>query len=193
MQRRELLQLIAATTGWAFIGGKAFAWGTPPAASNLVEAGFTAKDITFLDEIAETIIPKSDTPGAKDAKVGNCMAVMVTDCYSNQQRAVFESGMQSLSKLSKKTYQQPFVRLNAQQRKTLLSELDQQANEYNRQLQHKGDVDALPHYFTLMKQLTLFGFFTSKPGATQVLRYVGIPGRYDGNMPYKKGDRAWAT
>jgi hypothetical protein len=45
----------------------------------------------------------------------------------------------------------------------------------------------------LVKQLTLMVFFTSKVGATEVLRYVAVPGRYDGNMPYKKGDRAWAT
>jgi len=49
------------------------------------------------------------------------------------------------------------------------------------------------HYFTMMKQLTLFGYFTSKPGATQALRYVAVPGHYDGCMPYKKGDKAWAT
>lgn len=49
------------------------------------------------------------------------------------------------------------------------------------------------HYFTLMKQLTLLGFFTSKPGATEALRHVAVPGRYDGCMEYKKGDRAWAV
>jgi hypothetical protein len=43
-----------------------------------------------------------------------------------------------------------------------------------------------------MKQLTLFCFFTSKPGMTQALRHQQVPGRYDGAFPYKKGDRAWA-
>jgi hypothetical protein len=45
----------------------------------------------------------------------------------------------------------------------------------------------------MMKQLTLFGFFTSKEGATQALRYIAVPGHYDGAYPYKKGDKAWAT
>ena len=44
-----------------------------------------------------------------------------------------------------------------------------------------------------MKQLTLFGYFTSKEGATQALRYVAVPGKYVGDYPYKKGDKAWAT
>jgi hypothetical protein len=44
-----------------------------------------------------------------------------------------------------------------------------------------------------MKELTLLGYFTSEPGATKALRYVAVPGRYDGCIPYKKGDKAWAT
>jgi hypothetical protein len=48
------------------------------------------------------------------------------------------------------------------------------------------------HYFSMMKQLTLLGFFTSEVGATQALRYLPVPGRYDGCIPYNKGDRAWA-
>jgi hypothetical protein len=54
-------------------------------------------------------------------------------------------------------------------------------------------VTAMPHYFAMVKQLILFNFFTSELGATKVLRYVAIPGSYDGDFPYKKGDKAWAT
>jgi len=45
----------------------------------------------------------------------------------------------------------------------------------------------------MMKELTLLGYFTSEVGATKALRYIAVPGRYDGNVPYKKGDKAWAT
>ena len=51
---------------------------------------------------------------------------------------------------------------------------------------------AAPHYFSLMKQLSLLGFFTSKPGATKVLRYIPVPGKYEGCIDYKKGETAWA-
>jgi hypothetical protein len=44
-----------------------------------------------------------------------------------------------------------------------------------------------------MKQLAILGYFTSKEGATKALRYVAVPGKYDGALPYKKGDKAWAT
>ena len=52
--------------------------------------------------------------------------------------------------------------------------------------------DVSKHYFTMMKELTLTGFFTSEVGATKALRYVAIPGRFEGCVPYKKGDKAWA-
>ena len=45
----------------------------------------------------------------------------------------------------------------------------------------------------MIKQLTLWGYFSSEIGATQALRYVAIPGKYEGCIPYKKGDKAWAT
>lgn len=51
----------------------------------------------------------------------------------------------------------------------------------------------MPHYFTMIKQLAIFGFFTSKVGATDVLRYVAVPGRYDGDLAYVPGTPAWGT
>jgi hypothetical protein len=48
------------------------------------------------------------------------------------------------------------------------------------------------HYYTMIKQLTLFGYFTSETGMKQTLRYLPVPGKYDGAFPYKKGDKAWA-
>jgi len=97
------------------------------------------------------------------------------------------------------------------QRTELLTVLDKEAKEYQKT---KSDFDKeqmdktkaengignanlqkekMPaHYFTMLKQLTLLGFFTSKPGATEALIYLPVPGRYDGAFPYKKGDKAWA-
>ena len=43
---------------------------------------FSAKNLTLLNEIGETILPKSDTPGAKDANVAEVMKTVVTDCYT---------------------------------------------------------------------------------------------------------------
>jgi hypothetical protein len=74
-------------------------------------------------------------------------------------------------------------------RTAFLTELDRTAWEHNRD-KARGEP---PHYFRLMKELALIGFFTSEIGTTQALRYSAIPGAYDGDVPYKKGDRSWAN
>ena len=52
--------------------------------------------------------------------------------------------------------------------------------------------DAPPHYFRMMKELAMLGYFTSEIGYTKAMRYVESPGRYDPCVPYAPGDRAWA-
>ena len=85
MDRRELLKMVALLTGGAVIGGDLFLSGCKTGAK--ADAGFTAANISLLDEIAETIIPATATPGAKAAKVGEFMKIMVTDCYTGNQQA----------------------------------------------------------------------------------------------------------
>ena len=145
-------------------------------------------DIAFLDEVGETILPKTDTPGAKDAQVGQFMKVMVTDCYTPDDQKTFTDGIEKLNKASKDKYKDDFMAITAKQKNELLNSLDKEATAYAKN-KKKEDPN---HYFTMMKQLTIWGYFTSEPGATKALRYVPVPGRYDGCIDYKKGDKAWA-
>lgn len=187
MERRELLKLIALATGSALIGGELFLSGctnTP----TLGGSSFNEEDITFLDEVGETIIPKTTSPGAKEAAVGTFMTVMVNDCYTKDDQKIFHEGIKKLDDACKKTHNTGFLKASPEQRTSLLVTLDKEAKEYQK-AKKKEDAN---HYFTMMKQLTLLGFFTSKPGATQALRHIAVPGKYDGAFPYKKGDKAWA-
>ena len=76
-----------------------------------------------------------------------------------------------------------------EQRHDLLVDLDKEMKDYQKS---KKETDPT-HYFKMVKELTLLGFFTSEVGATKALRYVAVPGKYEGCIPYKKGDKAWAT
>ncbi|WP_347329937.1 gluconate 2-dehydrogenase subunit 3 family protein [Marinimicrobium locisalis] len=188
MNRRELLKLITAATGTAMVGGTAALAGcaTGSREAQPPTYTFTEEDVRLLDEVAETILPRTDTPGAKDARVGAFMKVFVTDCYTPQEQALFHGGLPQLEASAEARYGQRFMALDTAQRTELIRELDREAKAV---LAASGRL----HYFTLIKQLTLFGFFTSEVGGTEVLRYVAIPGRYDGCMPYEEGERAWAT
>lgn len=205
MDRRELLKMVALATGGVVIGGEFLLSGCKNENSGAVT--FSNDDIAFLDEVGDTIIPTTTSPGAKAAQIGAFMKLMVTDCYTPTDQKSFTEGIKQLDDACNKMNGVGFMKASPEQRKALLLVLDKEAKEYQRDKNEKEkDQGALAdkernkeftwlpnHYFTMMKQLTIFGYFTSKPGATQALRYVAVPGRYDGSMPYKKGDKAWAT
>ena len=84
MNRRDALSRVALLVGGTVIGAEFFLSGCKNEDRVGSSVDFTEKDIAYLDEIAETILPKTDTPGAKDAKVGAFMTVMVKDTYDEK-------------------------------------------------------------------------------------------------------------
>lgn len=190
MNRREAVSRVALLVGGVVIGAEFFLSGCKASDKKIAATlDFKPDDIAYLDEIAETIIPTTDTPGAKAAGVGTFMTVMVKDCYDENNQKIFLEGMTKLDEASRKMHDQSFMGATPEQRKALLISLDTEQKEYNKKKKKEDPA----HYFTQMKQLTLLGYFTSEIGATKALRYEAVPGRYDGCMPYKKGDKAWAT
>ncbi|HVU84782.1 MAG TPA: gluconate 2-dehydrogenase subunit 3 family protein [Puia sp.] len=191
MNRREAISRVSLLLGGTILGAEAFLSGCGQPDKNIGGAGinFSNDDVAFLDEVAETILPATDTPGAKEAKVGDFMTRIVRDCYTEKDQKVFVDGMQKLNEASKKKNGHSFLDASAQERHDLLVDLDKEQKQYT----DKKKDDDPPHYFRLMKELTLWGYFTSEPGATKALRYVAVPGKYEGCIDYKKGDKAWAT
>lgn len=189
MNRREALSRVAWIMGGTVIGANLFLEGCTRPASKDVASLFEPEQMDYLGDIAETILPKTSSPGAKEAGVGEFIPVMVRDCYTADDQKVFLEGLNKLEDASDKKYNKKFQELSSEERTALLTEIDKEAKAY-KSAKKEGDPE---HYFSMIKQLTLLGFFTSELGATKALRYVLIPGRYDGNLPYKKGDKAWAT
>ena len=184
MDRREAVQYISILLGGTMVGGNAFLSGCKTTGDKM---NFSSDDIAYLDEIANTILPDTSTPGAKAAKVGEFMTVMINDCYEEKDQKIFHEGMNKLNDLSKKTYDASFMKLNEQQRHDLLVNLDKEQKEYMK----NKKIEEPSHYFRMMKELTLLGYFTSEIGCTKARRYVETPGRFEGCIPYKKGDKAF--
>lgn len=189
MNRREALSRVGLILGGTIVGATYFLEGCKPAdKKSSAAADFSTDDVAYLDEIAETIIPETNTPGAKAAKVGAFMTVMVKDCYEEKDQKTFRNGMDKLNDASNKKFDKIFMEITPEQKHQLLVEIDKEATDYEKNKKS----DDPKHYFRLMKELTLLGYFTSEVGATQALRYVESPGKYEGCIPYKKGDKAWA-
>jgi hypothetical protein len=227
INRREAIRRVSAMLGGvAFVGGTSLlaAVENPDTAVERPPGKFSAQDVAYLDEIAETILPATKTPGAKAAKTGAFMALMVNDCYSPAEQKVFFEGMRKVDEAMRKANNVSFMAATAQQRLAVLTTLDhdqkrvmdaREAADRKRKglspvlggdaTEAKAEnVPGTPvaadsagpqpaHYFRMMKELALLGFFTSKIGCTQALRYVEAPGRFDPCIPHTPGEPAWAS
>lgn len=162
---------------------------------------FTPADVALLDEIADTLLPPTSTPGAKAAKTGPFMALMVTDVYTDANQQVFRDGLTALDAACKARTGRAFMQATPAERLALLEVLDRQqktamAERVTIRTRHPPpaplDDDAPAHYFRMMKELALLGYFTSEIGYTQAMRYIESPGRFDPDVPLAPGDRSWA-
>ncbi|GHN02607.1 hypothetical protein WSM22_40960 [Cytophagales bacterium WSM2-2] len=207
MNRRDLLRRIAIITGSSVVGYELFLTGSKTVSKP--KARFTDSNIALLDEVGETIIPATTTPGAKAIKIGEFMKLMVTDCYLETEQAAFMQGIIDLELSCKKMHGKSFMHCNVREREDFLLTLEKEAKSLNSvrrvfnktvnviesivQKDDPSEFHGLPvHYYTMMKQLTLLGFFTSETGMTETLRHISVPGKYDGELPYVEGERAWA-
>src|SRR6185503_20701830 len=218
-RRAAVFRVSALLGGAALIGSSAWITGcrTEKTAATDSEA-FTNDDVAYLDEIADTILPTTSTPGAKAAKTGAFMALMVRDTYSPEDEKIFREGMKKLDQASRdKNGGKSFMEATPEQRLALLETLDKEQFDYSdkkkTEAKRKSDqflserqqntptpqsaeatniVDEPPNkYFRMMKELALLGYFTSEIGMTQAQRYVESPGRYDPCIPYD-GKPSWA-
>lgn len=188
MNRREALKQVSWILGGTIIGSGIFLEYGCNSGSGVVAGFFDKQTIDLLGEIGETILPKTSTPGAKDAKVAEFMDIMVKDCYTKEDQTIFKDGLKTLDLKCKEETGKNFMECSSQERTTFLTGLDKEQKSY----MDARKPEEPSHYFRMVKELTLLGFFTSEVGATKALRYIETPGSYDGDVPYKKGDRAWA-
>jgi Gluconate 2-dehydrogenase subunit 3 len=179
--------MIVAATGCAFSANDALWAADDPQ----LPLPYTDSEVDLLNDVADTILPRTDTPGARDAAVGQVIARYSAACYPPEHIALLKSGIADIEAQMQALQGKPFRQASGAAKISLLVSIDRQAKEHA----HRADAtpgDQSPHYFTLMKQLTLFGFFTSEPGATRVARYRPVPGKYQGCIPYVKGQTFWA-
>jgi gluconate 2-dehydrogenase gamma chain len=139
---------------------------------------FNEEQARLVSELSELILPKTDTPGAKEAGVPAFIDKMLKECYKKEDQDRFLAGLTAFDEEAKKTYGDSFIYCKPEDQLAL-------ANEAN----------GKTHFFNVAKELTILGFFTSEVGATQVLQYEAVPGTYKGCIPLKEAGngKTWAT
>lgn len=179
MDRREVIKNIALMLGGAFSAPTLMAmenWENATKANiNGVPFSLTSTQQKIVAEIAEMIIPKTDTPGAKDVGVPAFIVMMLNDCYKEPEHQSFLDGLASMEKVK-------FLSLNADERTGVLKLLEQETKKIT------GKVTP---FWRLMKELTLLGYFTSEAGIKASFEYVQIPGKLE-LIKLKPNQKAYA-
>ncbi len=217
MNRRDALARVAVLMGSSLSAPTLLAvmQGCNTAATKeAAEASFTPETMKLVGEIAETIIPKTGTPGAKEAGVGDFIKTMITDCYTPEDQQVFFNGLAEVDAKSQKAHSKGFAELKNEERIAVFKEVEKEAfaERTRRDEEAKKETERIkqgqnketsaqksepakkpsPIFYFTMKDLTLLGYFTSEAGVTQALEYVPVPGRYEGCIDLKPGQKAWA-
>ncbi|HEY0177156.1 MAG TPA: gluconate 2-dehydrogenase subunit 3 family protein [Pedobacter sp.] len=213
MDRREAVKSVAFLMGGALsattLGVFLDSCSSPSAnkGSNL----FSAEQDQIITEVADIIIPSTKTPGAKAAGVGPFISKMVRECYPDEAQKAFVKGLEDLEDRSKKEFDNSFLKISVKQREQLLGKLreetiaaqkaedakvksgDPAKEVLDRPMEAKDKYPkSTPYFFAIVRDLTLLGYFTSEIGASQAMEYVHIPGRYDGCVDLKPGQRAYS-
>ena len=148
----------------------------------------------FLADVAETIIPKTDTPGARDLGLHLFVLKMVDDCFSKKDQDAFIHGLDKVTKDAETRFGKPFGKCTQAQRQSLLQELDHKHVEQakaQKAKQEKGDKTETPAddaltFYNIAKGETIFGCTYSKYFMTKQIVYELVPGRYNAHYPVSK-------
>ena len=188
MNRREAISRIALLVGGTLSAPTLYAMESVGKVKtrSALEAAFSLTEAQRLivAEVAEHIIPKTTTPGAKDAGVPAFIVMMLNDCYKSPEHNSFLEGVTDLEKKN-------FLSLGKEEQIATLKQVELDTKElmkaYNvKQVKVGDNVDkesmegkqGVP-FWRLMKELTLLGYYTSEPGIKASFIYEPIPGKFE--------------
>ena len=189
MNRRDAIRSVAVMLGGTFSAPTLLAMeyreNKIPVTLSFADFIVTENQKQIIAEVSELIIPRTATPGAKDAGVPDFVEMMIRDCYRKPEHISFLAGLQDLEKRN-------FLSQNGTERVETLKLVEKESAElmkaYQVQQTKMGDNDdreqmkdqmkGLP-YWRLMKELTLLGYFTSEAGLKASFDYAPIPGKLE--------------
>ncbi|NNF33652.1 MAG: gluconate 2-dehydrogenase subunit 3 family protein [Saprospiraceae bacterium] len=186
MKRRDYLKTSAAVAGYTLIFGGVAATIKACKVEPTLDWSpvyLTTVEALLISDISERIIPKTDTPGAKDAMVDRFIDANIADNFTPEQKGLFRKALVAFDEKAKASFSNKFIDLKPEEQDEVLQAMSDEAKN------HEGDV---PHIFNVLKDMTVFGFFTSKVGAMACLKYDPIPGDYQGCIDYSEVNGVWA-
>ena len=182
ISRREAIQRLTVLAGGAMSSSTLAAvfagCEATPAPAGWTPVVLTRPQLEVLTAVVDEIIPATETPGARDVGVPRFVDTLLERYADEDERTRVLDGLDELGP--------EFLALNNEEQAALLVVLDQEAVTAR-----EADTEPLP-YFATLKEWTLVGYYTSEVGATEELRWMPVPGRWDGDVPLDDVGRTWA-
>jgi len=184
MNRRDMMRVLGGTLALPLVTGlpaeRLEALGRAAHRRARARAGAAVLDphqAETVATIAEMIIPATDTPGARAARVPEFIDLMVAEWLADDDRGRFLAGLADVDARSRDLFGTDFVAASEPQRGAILAGLDAEVAALRR-----AKAKPEKHFFHQIKSLTLYGFYTSEIGAAETHVEI-IPGSYDGCVP----------
>jgi len=175
MQRRELLRVLGATTALSLLKAPheaAAAWARVVSGATIAN-GLSEAHLALVGAIADVIIPRTDTPSATDVKVPAFVDVMVSENYADAERASFVAGLDAIDAHIKSNGGLPVDGAGKSSAIESLEALSDRRSEPART-------------YWRLKDLVIYGYFTSEPVSKNVLKNEVMPGKFEGAAPMPK-------
>lgn len=193
MERRDVLKYTAFVMGASLSSGTIAALVAGCKVDTSVDwqpAFLTYDQVNFIDELAEVILPKTKTPGAKDAFVTRYIDTIRPLRFSIEDNGKFKSNLDALIKMASQELGKDFVKATAEKKLEWVTAVDKASYEI---IKNKIDLtaDERPFYLSLKEQI-LGGYFSSEIVAKEFFEFDPVPGSYNGCIPYEDIGRAWA-
>lgn len=190
MNRRLYLKSTLALGGLAAVSFSLFKWFSLNTRVN--PADLLDKRL-LIAELAEMIIPRTATPGAKDAGVENYIINVLINCNSTKQQHKFYYGIIDLEAYSRSNFGKEFLKCSKKEKEEILQYFSVHSKYPNEILNKVNNKFFGKSFFSKLKELTVEGYCLSEAGATKGLAYDYIPGSFQACIPLQKNQKSWAT
>jgi len=172
MKRRELLRTLASAAALAAIPEKNLAAWSRVASGIPLHNGLGPAHLALVRAIADTIIPRTNTPSATDVGVQKFVDVIVNEYFTDAERTAALSGLDAIDARARAESGAAFAQLSADKRSAMIDSFE------------KGDRSAEPSQtYWRLKGLVVHGYFTSERVMRDVLKVTVMPGKFEGAAP----------
>ena len=189
MHRRQALRLLVSATTLPLLSREAFSLFQSvheQLPEQTILKTLNPRQNVTVTTIAELIIPQTNTPGARAARVNEFIDLILSEWYDDEERSTFLSGLADVDVRARDLWGKDFVECGEKQQVDILQALDDEMAVRDEDARRRRNHPPEKNFFFMIKQLTLVGYYTSQIGFEQEVHGEIIPSRHAGCVPLEE-------